>query len=64
MYMQDLDKIRREFDSTQAKLQDLKQSYIKRRDTMRQQVPYCTAYCTLYSYSLRIPLYSVDCAVC
>ena len=30
--------MRREFDSTMSKLQELKQSYIKRRDTMRQQI--------------------------
>lgn len=35
---QDLDKMRREFDATQSRLQDLKQNYIKRRDTMRQQI--------------------------
>lgn len=35
---QDLDRIRREFDSTQAKLLDFKQTYVKRRDTMRQQL--------------------------
>ncbi len=34
----DLDRIRREFDQTQSRLQDLKQTYIKRRDTMRQQI--------------------------
>jgi len=35
---QDLDKLRREFDNTQEKLVELKQHYIKRRDTMRQQI--------------------------
>jgi len=35
---QDLDRIRREFDTTQNKLQELKQGYMKRRDTMRQQI--------------------------
>ncbi len=34
----DLDRIRREFDTTQSRLTDLKQVYIKRRDTMRQQI--------------------------
>eukprot|EP01034_Spumella_vulgaris_P025433 gene25433-31896_t len=34
----DLDRIRREFDHTQGRLTDLKQVYIKRRDTMRQQI--------------------------
>lgn len=34
----DLDRIRREFDATQSKLSDLKSGYVKRRDTMRQQV--------------------------
>lgn len=35
---QDIDRMRREFDETQARLQDLKQTYVKRRDTMRQQI--------------------------
>jgi intraflagellar transport protein 74 len=35
---QDIDKLRREYDATQRKLQDMKQSYIRRRDSMRQQV--------------------------
>ena len=35
---QDLERIRREFDATQSKLQEQKQGYVKRRDTMRQQV--------------------------
>jgi septal ring factor EnvC (AmiA/AmiB activator) len=35
---QDIDGLRRAFDNTQAKLTELRQSYIKRRDTMRQQV--------------------------
>lgn len=35
---QDLDRLRREFDSTQTKLLDFKQTYVKRRDTMRQQL--------------------------
>jgi septal ring factor EnvC (AmiA/AmiB activator) len=36
---QDLDRIRRQFDATQTLLMEKKQSYIKRRDTMRHQVP-------------------------
>lgn len=35
---QDLERMRREHENTMAKLGELKQSYIKRRDTMRQQV--------------------------
>jgi hypothetical protein len=35
---QDLERMRREHEGTMGKLHDLKQSYIKRRDTMRQQV--------------------------
>lgn len=35
---QDLDKIRREFNQTKNHLQDLKSNYMKRRDTLRQQI--------------------------
>lgn len=35
---QDLERMRREHEGTMGKLHELKQSYIKRRDTMRQQV--------------------------
>lgn len=34
----DLERMRREHEATMAKLGELKQSYIKRRDTMRQQI--------------------------
>jgi intraflagellar transport protein 74 len=34
----DIDGLRRRYDKTQGKLQDLKRSYIKRRDAMRAQV--------------------------
>jgi intraflagellar transport protein 74 len=35
---QDLDRLRREFQTTKAFLMDMKTSYLKRRDTMRQQL--------------------------
>lgn len=35
---QDVDRLRREFNDTKARLQDYKAGYIKRRDTMRQQI--------------------------
>jgi intraflagellar transport protein 74 len=35
---QDLERLRREFNTTKTYLQDLKNSYLKRRDTMRQQI--------------------------
>mmetsp|Transcript_65909 Transcript_65909/g.129665 ORF Transcript_65909/g.129665 Transcript_65909/m.129665 type:complete len:600 (+) Transcript_65909:57-1856(+) len=35
---QDLERMRREHENTMAKLGELKQTYIKRRDTMRQQI--------------------------
>lgn len=35
---QDLDRMRREFNTTKQFLVDLKSSYLKRRDTMRQQI--------------------------
>lgn len=34
----DIDRMRREHDATMQRLGELKQTYIKRRDTMRQQV--------------------------
>ncbi len=35
---QDIDRLRREFTDTKSRLQELKSVYIKRRDTMRQQI--------------------------
>lgn len=35
---QDLERLRREFNTTKSYLQDSKNSYLKRRDTMRQQI--------------------------
>jgi intraflagellar transport protein 74 len=35
---QDLDRVRREFDDTKTKLMKLRNDYIRRRDTMRQQI--------------------------
>jgi intraflagellar transport protein 74 len=35
---ENIDLLRREFDATQSKLQDMRSAYIKRRETMRQQV--------------------------
>lgn len=35
---QDIDSVRKSFDNTQLTLQELRHSYIKRRDAMRQQV--------------------------
>lgn len=35
---QDLDRLRREFNQTKNYLQDMKSNYIKRRDTLRQQI--------------------------
>jgi len=35
---QDVDRLRREFNDTKARLQEYKAGYIKRRDTMRQQI--------------------------
>jgi hypothetical protein len=36
--VQDIEGMRRAFDHTERHLQELKQTYMKRRDTMRQQV--------------------------
>ena len=37
---QDIDGLRSAFDTTQARLSEMKHSYIRRRDAMRQQVNY------------------------